>query len=157
MGRAMKIREGDEVQIIGGKDSGKSGRVTRTEPKRSFVYVEGLNMVKRHEKPRPVQDAQRAASIGGIVDKEGPIHVSNVMLLDPKDNKPTTGRRPPRQRWQTRALLETERGRRSDGGDSDPDDPGRAAAAPARALRAGCAPGADETVRLLDARWRPLG
>jgi large subunit ribosomal protein L24 len=89
MAKAMKIREGDEVQIIGGKDSGKSGRVTRTEPKRSFVYVEGLNMVKRHEKPRPVQDAQRAASIGGIVDKEGPIHASNVMLLDPKDNKPT--------------------------------------------------------------------
>jgi large subunit ribosomal protein L24 len=89
MGKAMKVREGDQVAIIGGKDAGKTGRVVRTEPKRSFVYVEGLNMVKRHEKPRPVQDAQRAAKIGGIVDKEGPIHVSNVMLLDPKDNKPT--------------------------------------------------------------------
>jgi large subunit ribosomal protein L24 len=89
MAKPMRIKEGDEVAVIGGKDAGKRGRVSRTEPKRNFVYVEGLNMVKRHEKPRPVQDAQRAAKIGGIVDKEGPIHVSNVMLLDPKDNKPT--------------------------------------------------------------------
>jgi large subunit ribosomal protein L24 len=85
----MRVREGDEVVVIGGKDAGKTGRVSRTEPKRDRVYVEGLNMVKRHEKPRPVQDAQRASKIGGIVDKEGPIHVSNVMLLDPNDNKPT--------------------------------------------------------------------
>ena len=89
MAKGMKIRTDDMVKVIGGKDSGKTGRVLRTEPKRSFVYVEGINMVKRHEKPRPVQDAQKAANIGGIVDKEGPIHVSNVMLLDPKDNKPT--------------------------------------------------------------------
>ncbi len=90
MGKAMKVRTDDTVKVIGGKDSGKTGRVIRTEPKRSFVYVEGLNMVKRHEKPRPVQDVQKASQqMGGIVDKEGPIHVSNVMLLDPKDNKPT--------------------------------------------------------------------
>jgi large subunit ribosomal protein L24 len=90
MGKAMRIRKDDQVMIIGGKDAGKSGRVTRTEPKRQRVYVEGLNIVKRHEKPRPVQDTQRASQqLGGIVEKEGPIHVSNVMLLDPKDNKPT--------------------------------------------------------------------
>lgn len=89
MAKSMRIRKDDQVKIIGGKDAGKTGRVVRTDPKRSFVYVEGLNMLKRHEKPRPVQDTQRAAQIGGIVDKEGPIHVSNVMLLDPKDNKPT--------------------------------------------------------------------
>jgi large subunit ribosomal protein L24 len=88
MAKAMHIREGDEVEVIGGKDRGKTGRVSRTEPKRSRVYVEGLNLVKRHEKPRPVQDA-RSAKIGGIVDKEGPIHVSNVMLIDPKDGKRT--------------------------------------------------------------------
>jgi len=87
--KRMRVKEGDEVVVIGGKDAGKTGRVSRTEPKRNRVYVEGLNMVKRHEKPRPVQDAQRSSKIGGIVDKEGPIHVSNVMLLDPKDNKPT--------------------------------------------------------------------
>jgi len=86
----MKIRTDDMVQVIGGKDAGKTGRVIRTEPKKSRVYVEGLSMVKRHEKPRPVQDVQKASQqMGGIVDKEGPIHVSNVMLLDPKDDKPT--------------------------------------------------------------------
>ena len=89
MGRAMRIRKDDQVMVIGGKDAGKTGRVMRTEPKRSRVYVEGLNMIKRHERPRSVKDAQKAARLGGIVEKEGPIHVSNVMLLDPKDNKPT--------------------------------------------------------------------
>jgi large subunit ribosomal protein L24 len=90
MGRSMKIRTDDMVEVIGGKDSGKTGRVLRTDPKRGFVFVEGLNMVKRHEKARPVQDVQKASQqMGGIVDKEGPIHVSNVMLLDPKDNKRT--------------------------------------------------------------------
>ena len=86
----MKIRKDDMVEVIGGKDAGKTGRVIRTEPKKSRVFVEGLNMVKRHEKPRPVQDVQKASQqMGGIVDKEGPIHVSNVMLLDPRSNKPT--------------------------------------------------------------------
>ncbi len=90
MAKAMRIRTDDMVKVIGGKDSGKTGRVVRTEPKRNFVYVEGINMVKRHEKARPVQDVQKASQqLGGIVDKEGPIHSSNVMLLDPKDNKPT--------------------------------------------------------------------
>ena len=90
MAKSMRIRTDDMVKVIGGKDSGKTGRVMRTEPKRNFVYVEGLNMVKRHEKARPVQDVQKASQqLGGIVDKEGPIHASNVMVLDPKDNKPT--------------------------------------------------------------------
>jgi large subunit ribosomal protein L24 len=90
MAKGMRVRKDDMVKVIGGKDSGKTGRVLRTEPQKRRVYVEGLNMVKRHEKPRPVQDVQRASQqMGGIVDKEGPIHVSNVMVLDPKDNKPT--------------------------------------------------------------------
>jgi large subunit ribosomal protein L24 len=84
----MRIRKDDQVIVIGGKDAGKSGRVVRTEPKKRRVFVEGLNMVKRHERPRPSQDATKAQS-GGIVEKEGPIHVSNVMLLDPKGNKGT--------------------------------------------------------------------
>ena len=71
MGKAMKVREGDEVAIIGGKDAGKTGRVLRTEPKRSFVYVEGLNMVKRHEKPRPVQDAQKRRTSAGSSTRRG--------------------------------------------------------------------------------------
>jgi large subunit ribosomal protein L24 len=85
----MRIRKDDQVMVIGGKDSGKTGRVVRTDPKKSRVYVEGLNIVKRHERPRSVKDAERGGQVGGIVEKEGPIHVSNVMLLDPKDNKPT--------------------------------------------------------------------
>ena len=88
MGKTMRIRTDDTVQIIGGKDAGKTGRVVRTEPKRQRVYVEGLNIVKRHERPRSQGDLKNAQA-GGIVEKEGPIDVSNVMLLDPKDNKPT--------------------------------------------------------------------
>jgi large subunit ribosomal protein L24 len=89
MAKAMRIRTGDQVRVIAGKDAGKTGRVVRTEPKRRRVYVEHLNMVKRHERPRSVKDTQRGGDIGGIVEREGPIHVSNVMLLDPKDNKPS--------------------------------------------------------------------
>jgi len=87
MAKRMRIRKDDQVMVIGGKDSGKTGRVVRTEPKKERVYVEHLNMVKRHERPRPSQDSTKAGQVGGIVEKEGPIHVSNVMLLDPKDNK----------------------------------------------------------------------
>jgi large subunit ribosomal protein L24 len=90
MGKTMRVKTDDMVMVIAGKDAGKTGRVTRTEPKRSFVYVEGLNLVKRHQKPQPVQSTQRKSeAVGGIIDKEGPIHVSNVMVIDPDDNKPT--------------------------------------------------------------------
>jgi large subunit ribosomal protein L24 len=89
MAKSMHIRSDDHVKVVGGKDRGKTGRVLRTDPKRRFVYVEGLNIVKRHERPRSVKEASRGGEVGGIVEKEGPIHVSNVMLLDPKDNKPT--------------------------------------------------------------------
>ncbi len=90
MAKGMRIKTDDMVKVIGGKDAGKAGRVTRTEPKRNFVYVENLNMVKRHQRAQPVQSTQRKSeALGGIIEKEGPIHVSNVMLLDPKDNKPT--------------------------------------------------------------------
>jgi large subunit ribosomal protein L24 len=89
MAKGMRIRKDDQVMVIGGKDAGKTGRVVRTEPKKNRVYVEHLNMVKRHERPRSVKDAAKGGQVGGIVEKEGPIHVSNVMLLDPKDNKRT--------------------------------------------------------------------
>ncbi|HEX7058610.1 MAG TPA: 50S ribosomal protein L24 [Solirubrobacterales bacterium] len=85
----MRIRTDDQVIVTGGKDAGKTGRVIRAEPKKQRVYVENLNIVKRHERPRSVKDAQKGGQVGGIVEVEGPIHVSNVMLLDPKDNKPT--------------------------------------------------------------------
>lgn len=85
----MKIRSNDEVVVVSGKDKGKTGKVLRVDAARQRVYVEGLNLVKRHERPRQVPGAQRAETVGGVIEKEGPIHVSNVMLLDPQDKKPT--------------------------------------------------------------------
>jgi large subunit ribosomal protein L24 len=85
----LKIRKGDNVEVISGKDKGKSGKVLRVQPKKDRVFVEGLNIHKRHIKPRSIRDAQRAESVGGVVEEEGPIHISNVMLVDPKTNKPT--------------------------------------------------------------------
>jgi large subunit ribosomal protein L24 len=84
-----RIKTGDEVIIVGGKDRGKKGKVLRVDPAKGRVYVEGLNMIKRHEKPRQVGGAQRAEQVGGVIEKEGPVHLSNVMLADPRDGKPT--------------------------------------------------------------------
>lgn len=84
---AVKIRSGDEVVVTTGKDRGKVGKVLRVDPKKERVYVAGLNIVKRHQ--RPTQSADPAKAAGGVVESEGPIHISNVMLVDPKDKKPT--------------------------------------------------------------------
>jgi large subunit ribosomal protein L24 len=84
-----RIKAGDEVIVISGKDRGKKGRVLRVEPAKDRLYVEGLNIVKRHQKPRQVAGAQRSEQVGGVIEKEGPIHLSNVMVLDPKQGKPT--------------------------------------------------------------------
>ena len=88
MAKSMRVKTDDQVVVISGKDAGKTGRVVRTDPQRHRVFVEGLNMIKRHERPRSQGDLKNAQA-GGIVEKEGPIHVSNVMLLDPKGNKAT--------------------------------------------------------------------
>jgi large subunit ribosomal protein L24 len=84
-----KIRRDDEVVVISGKDRGKSGKVLRVEPAKQRLYVEGLNIVKRHQRPQQVRNAQRAETVGGVIEKEGPIHISNVMLIDPRDKKRT--------------------------------------------------------------------
>ena len=84
-----RIKAGDQVIIIGGKDRGKRGKVLRVEPGKDRLYVEGLNMIKRHQRPRQVAGAQRAEQVGGVIEREGPIHISNVMVADPKDGKPT--------------------------------------------------------------------
>jgi large subunit ribosomal protein L24 len=81
----MRIRTDDTVIIIAGKDRGKTGKVMRTDPKRDRVYVEGLNMIKRHQRPLPGRPNMPV----GVIEKEGPIHVSNVAIADPKDHKPT--------------------------------------------------------------------
>ena len=81
----MKIKKGDMVQVIAGKDKGAQGRVIEAYPKREKVLVEGVNRVKKH-----VANSynERGAESGGIVTQEAPIHVSNVMILD-SDGKPT--------------------------------------------------------------------
>jgi large subunit ribosomal protein L24 len=81
-----RIRTDDEVLVISGKDRGKKGKVLRVEPKNDRVYVEGLNIIKRHQRPTQTASGQQS---GGVIEREGPIHVSNVMLIDPKDGKPT--------------------------------------------------------------------
>ena len=81
----MKIRTDDQVIVISGKDKGKTGKVIRVEPGKDRVYVEGLNMVKRHQRPVPGRPNLQV----GVIEKEGPIHVSNVAIVDPKEHKPT--------------------------------------------------------------------
>jgi large subunit ribosomal protein L24 len=71
----MKLRKGDEVQVLAGKDLGRRGTITRVLPEAQRVIVDGVNMVKKHQKPT------RATMQGGIIDKEMPIHVSNVALV----------------------------------------------------------------------------
>jgi large subunit ribosomal protein L24 len=72
---AMKLRKGDEVEVLAGKDVGRRGTITRVIPSADKVIVDGVNMVKKHQKPT------RATMQGGIIDKEMPIHVSNVALV----------------------------------------------------------------------------
>ena len=80
----LKILKNDTVEVISGKDKGKRGRVIEALPKAGRVRVEGVNKIKRHTKPNPQRNVQ-----GGIVERENPIHVSNVALIDPKSDKPT--------------------------------------------------------------------
>ncbi len=82
--RSLKIRSDDRVQVISGKDRGKTGRVLRVDPAKERVYVEHLNMIKRHTRPQQVAGAQSEQQMGGVIEREGPIHISNVMLLDAK-------------------------------------------------------------------------
>ncbi|MBS4197874.1 50S ribosomal protein L24 [Lederbergia citri] len=79
----MHVKKGDKVMVITGKDKGKTGTVLAAFPKKDRVLVEGVNIVKKHSKPS--QDNPQ----GGIITQEAAIHVSNVMLLDPKTNEPT--------------------------------------------------------------------
>jgi len=79
---SLKIKKGDHVIVIAGRDKGKHGEVVEMLPKESRAVVRGVNVVRRHQK-------QTAALEGGIISKEAPIHISNLALEDPKDGKPT--------------------------------------------------------------------
>jgi large subunit ribosomal protein L24 len=89
--RPLRIRSGDHVKVIAGKDRGKTGRVLRVEPTKERLYVEHLNMIKRHMRPQTVRDTARGQTVGGVIEREGPIHISNVMLLDAKGNPTRVG------------------------------------------------------------------
>ena len=79
---AAKIRKGDKVIVLAGRDKGRTGEVIAVRPDENRALVRGINMVKRHQK-------QTAGQEGGIIQKEAPIHLSNLALADPKDGKPT--------------------------------------------------------------------
>ncbi len=93
MAKPMKIRQGDLVQVLSGKDRGKQGRVLEARPKEGRVLVENLNVIKRHTRPRPMSSASRMGSQqmqpGGVIEKAGPISVSNVMVICPACQRPT--------------------------------------------------------------------
>ncbi|MRX32084.1 50S ribosomal protein L24 [Aminobacter sp. MDW-2] len=78
----QKIRKGDKVVVLAGKDRGRTGEVLSVQPKEDKAVVRGVNMIRRHQKQSQTQE-------GGIITKEAPIHLSNLALVDPKDGKPT--------------------------------------------------------------------
>ncbi|MGF1477175.1 MAG: 50S ribosomal protein L24 [Geminicoccaceae bacterium] len=78
----LKVKKGDRVVVLSGRDKGKQGEILKVMPKEARVIVQGVHMAKRHEKPS-------ARGTGGITTKEAPIHVSNVALLDPASDRPT--------------------------------------------------------------------
>jgi large subunit ribosomal protein L24 len=91
--QSMKIKKGDMVHVLSGKDRGKQGRVIEARPKERRVLVENLNMIKRHTRPRPMSNpsrmGQQAIQPGGVIEKAAPIPISNVMLVCPVCNRPT--------------------------------------------------------------------
>ena len=93
MATKLKVKRGDLVQILSGKDRGKQGRVLEARPDEQRVLVENLNMVKRHSKPKPIKNPSRMGgaqfSPGGVIDLAAPIPISNVMLVCPTCNRPT--------------------------------------------------------------------
>ena len=93
MATKMKIRKGDTVHMLTGKDRGKQGRVLDARPRDQKVIVENLNVMKRHQKPRPIRDASRMGGTqiapGGIIDRPSAVSVSNVMLVCPTCKLPT--------------------------------------------------------------------
>ena len=84
--KSLQIKKGDTVQVITGKDRGVKGKVIRAYPTEERVLVEGVNRIKKHTR---VTTTQRGAQSGGIVTQEAPVHVSNVMIVDPTDGRPT--------------------------------------------------------------------
>jgi large subunit ribosomal protein L24 len=93
MAQTLKVRKDDTVQIIKGKDAGKRGRVIEVQPSANKVLVENLNMIKRHRRPRPLQNSNRMGGPqiipGGIIEQPAPLDASNVMVVCPTCKRPT--------------------------------------------------------------------
>jgi large subunit ribosomal protein L24 len=93
MAKTMKVKKGDLVQILTGKDRGKQGRVLEARPAERRVIVENLNIAKRHTRPRPIKDSSRMGGTqvvpGGIIEKAAPVPVGNVMVVCPVCGNPT--------------------------------------------------------------------
>jgi large subunit ribosomal protein L24 len=93
MAQTMKVRKGDLVQVLSGKDRGKQGRIIEADPRERRVMVENLNLVKKHRKPRPMKDSSRMGQTqvqpGGVIDLAAPLPVSSVMVVCPTCNRPT--------------------------------------------------------------------
>ncbi|HET8742665.1 MAG TPA: 50S ribosomal protein L24 [Gaiella sp.] len=93
MATTMRIKKGDLVQVLAGKDRGKQGRVLKASPRERRVIVENLNVGKKHTKPRPIRDATRMGGAtmvpGGIISKPMPLDASNVMVVCPTCHQPT--------------------------------------------------------------------
>jgi large subunit ribosomal protein L24 len=93
MASKMKVRKGDLVQMLTGKDRGKQGRVLEARPRERRVIVENLNVVKRHTRPQPVKESSRMGGTqmtpGGVIHKASAVPISNVMLVCPTCNRPT--------------------------------------------------------------------
>jgi large subunit ribosomal protein L24 len=93
MAQAMKVRKGDLVQVVAGKDRGKQGRVIESHPRERRVIVENLNVVKKHRRPRALRDSSRMGQPqiqpGGVFDVSAPMPVSNVMVVCPTCNRAT--------------------------------------------------------------------
>ena len=93
MATKLKVKKGDLVQMIRGKDRGKQGRVLEARPDEGRVIVENLNVIKRHTRPRPIKDSSRMGgpqiAPGGIIEKAAPVPVSNVMVVCPVCGLPT--------------------------------------------------------------------
>ena len=113
MSTKMKVKKGDMVQMITGKDRGKRGRVIEARPSERRVIVENLNVAKRHTRPRPIRDSSRMGGTqvvpGGILDKPAPVPVSNVMVVCPVCGNPTRvgdGREGGEGRDRSRARLQ---------------------------------------------------
>ena len=85
MASKVKVRRDDQVKVISGKDRGKTGRVVKVDREKQRVYVEGLNIIKRHQRANPANPNAQV----GVIEREAAIHVSNVAIVDPKDKKPT--------------------------------------------------------------------